>query len=177
MASPLEWSLVVALLVAVSFALILQRRLTTLRRAAGPAGSPGGGGGWGDGPGPGQGKTKVPVTPRRKVTVTVVRNGDDLSVKVDPWLVAIEKEPAPPQPEPQWRLQPTGLPGPLRWQLRSKGNAGWPFSGEDPTPMVSGEAPILPGTVTCKVGEHYQYTILIQHQEGELEIDPDIFIC
>lgn len=134
-----------------------QRRLAALIRA----GSPGGGGGSGDGPGPGpgQGKIKVPVTPLREVTATVVKNGAGLSVKVDPWLVAIEKEPTPPQPEPQWRLEPTGLPGPLKWQLRPKGSAGWPFSGEVPTPMVSGEAPILPGTVTCKAGEHYQSVV------------------
>lgn len=156
MMSPLEWSLLVALIVAVSLALILLSRLTALRR--------------------GRHGTQVPVTPRRRVLVTVVKDGNNLSVKVDPWLVAIERGPATPQPQPEWSLQTTGLPGPLQWQLRSKANSGWPFSGRDPTPMVSGNAPIRPGTVTGKVAEHYQYTILIEHSGGELEIDPDIFI-
>jgi hypothetical protein len=166
--TPLELVLLVALLTAVSLALVLQRRLTRFRKGEGAPGS--------GAPGGHHGK-KVPVTPRRQVNVTVNKAGSTLSVAVDPWLVAIEKDAGKGAPPVQWNLDASGLAGPITWSLAAKAPGSWPFDGQEPTPAVNGNAPILPGNVSGHKDTMYSYTIRLSAGGESYDIDPEIFIC
>ncbi len=164
----LDILLLIAVLIAASLALVLQRQLTRCRKGEGARGS-GAPGGHHD--------TKVPVTPRRQIKVTLKKTGSTLSVAVDPWLVAIEKHPGQGSPPVQWTLDASGLQGQVTWSLAAKVPGSWPFSGQQPTPAVNGNAPILPGDVTGDVDRAYSYSIRVMSGGETFDIDPEIFIC
>jgi hypothetical protein len=166
MASPVELLLAVSLIVAVSLALVLNRRLTVFRQGAGG----GGGTAPGNGPGHGNGPLPKPSRPRERVDVQVDLVGNEVKLCVDPWVVDVENgKPL------EWVLRSNDPNATLRVQPKDAGK--WPFPGPPPGTPVPPGAPFPAGRVQGAVGTSWEYSILVRIDGRDVDIDPEIFIC
>ncbi len=168
MGTPLELLLAVSTIVAVSLALVLNRRLTMMRQGAG--GGPGGGSPPGGGPGSGNGPSPKPARPRERVEVRVDVVNGELKLRVDPWIVDVGNG----RPL-EWVLESTDPGATMRVQPKNADR--WPFPGPPPTVPVPPRRPFMVGNVRGQVGSSYEYSILVRIEGRDLDIDPEIFIC